>query len=210
MTEVIDLKFPRDDNDEAKWPIINPSNTDSRPSDSKSKRQAPSSPTPESAQASSDLTTSGSNEDDQELRDFWQSVRSKYGSDMLLSNQDVSALPPNWIVVSINVTEDQTTMFISRHQANHEPLVFTLPLDRQGKREGEAESDLFTYDAAIKMLRDIIDESNEGARTAKDVVDREGRIAWWDKRFELDRRLEKLCQTMEFCWLGAFKVSYSW
>lgn len=147
---------------------------------------------------------------DKHLKSYWNALRLKYSSDLLPSSHDTSALPANWVVISINVTEDRTTMFISRHQANHEPLVFTLPLDRQGKREGEAEADLFTFDAAVKLLQGIIDESNEGARNAKHVIDKEGRIAWWEKRYELDKRLEELCQTMEFCWLGAFKVCYSY
>lgn len=111
------------------------------------------------------------------------------------------------MVISINVTTDKTTMFVSRHQADHEPIVFCLPLDRQGKREGEAEDELFTFDAAVKQLQGIIDESNDGARNAKNVDTREKREQWWAKRYELDKRMQELVGTMEFCWLGAFKVS---
>ena len=100
-------------------------------------------------------------------------------------------------------------MFISRHQADHEPIVFCLPLDRQGKREGEAEDEVFNFNMAVKQLQDIIDESNETARNAKHVATREGRETWWAKRFELDKRMKELVETMEFCWLGAFKVSHA-
>jgi len=141
------------------------------------------------------------------LRAYWQSLEKKYSQNVLLSPQDISSLPPNWVVISINVTTDKTTMFVSRHQADHEPIVFCLPLDRQGKREGEAEDELFTFDAAVKQLQGIIDESNDGARNAKNVDTREKREQWWAKRYELDKRMQELVGTMEFCWLGAFKVS---
>ena len=150
-----------------------------------------------------------SSTDSQPLRAYWQSLGVKHSQNPLLASQDISSLPADWVVISINVTTDKTTMFISRHQANHEPIVFSLPLDRQGKREGEAESEQFTFESAVKQLTVIIDESNDGARNAKHIVTREGREKWWEKRHDLDRRMKELVEEMENCWLGAFKVSRS-
>jgi separase len=110
-------------------------------------------------------------------------------------------------VISINVTEDHNTMFISRHQRNHQPLVFCLPLDRQGRREGEDEADLFTFDTAAHEMEDIIRSSNESARNAKSVETREQKVAWWEERYGLDKRMEEMLLNMEFVWLGPFKVS---
>ena len=132
------------------------------------------------------------NLDSQPLKAYWRSLEQKHSQNALLSSQNLSSLPPNWVVISINVTADRTTMFISRHQADHEPIVFCLPLDRQGKREGEAEDEVFNFNMAVKQLQDIIDESNETARNAKHVATKEGRETWWAKRFELDKRMKEL------------------
>jgi hypothetical protein len=120
---------------------------------------------------------------------------------------NLSSVPPDWAVISINVTEDHNTMFISRHQRNHQPLVFCLPLDRQGRREGEDEADLFTFDTAAHEMEDIIRSSNDSARNAKNVETREQKAAWWEERYGLDKRMEEMLLNMEFVWLGPFKVS---
>lgn len=187
---------------------------------SETTRSPPSSPTRQQGSSrlggsdsdSKSLTEASSGADEVDggsMRAYWQSLRDKYSSNHLLDHHDISALPPNWVAISINVTEDRTTMFVSRHQADHDPLVFTLPLDRQGKREGEAEEDLFTFDAAVSQLTEIIRESDETSRNTKGITTNEAKAEWWNKRFDLDRRLKELVTTMEFCWLGAFKVSDS-
>ena len=165
------------------------------------------SPTPNNVKLHDELDTAP--DDDASLRTYWQSVKEKYSSNSYLTENvfNLDLLPPEWTVISINVTEDRNTMFISRHQHDHDPLVFTLPLDRQGRREGEAEEDLFTFDAATQQLQQIVDESNETARVTKNIVERQGKLDWWAKRYELDKRLQELLANMEFCWLGAFKVS---
>lgn len=143
------------------------------------------------------------------LEMHWQSVRSRHAS-LSFDGTDsfnLDTIPSDWAVISINVTEDRNTMFISRHQKSHEPLVFCLPLDRQGRREGEEEEDIFTFEAASQELKDIIERSDQGSRVSKDVGnDKRAKIAWWDERYSLDRRMGELVSNMENCWLGAFKV----
>jgi separase len=141
-------------------------------------------------------------------RAYWNALKTKYATTNLLTSYslDLSPLPPNWAVITINVTEDRTTMFISRHQRDHQPLIFCLPLDRQGRREGDADDDLFTFDAGCAEMNDIVAQSDAGARGAKNIVELQDKIAWWDLRFALDKRMEELVANMEFVWLGAFKV----
>jgi separase len=124
----------------------------------------------------------------------------------LLEEPDMSRLPSNWCTISINVTEDHNTMFIARRQRDRAPVIFTLPLDRQGKREEEDQS--FTLDTAVTELRTIIKESDDSARSAKDVdrTDKSAKMQWWSNRKVLDQRLQDLLENIEFCWLGAFKV----
>lgn len=118
----------------------------------------------------------------------------------------VDSLPHNCAVVTITVTDDLATMFVSRQQRDREPLVFCLPLDRQSRRDGD---EAFTFETATAELREIIQASDNAAQTAKTVSSREGKAAWWAERHALDKGLEELLATIEFCWLGAFKVSHS-
>ncbi|WRT66903.1 uncharacterized protein IL334_003868 [Kwoniella shivajii] len=143
------------------------------------------------------------------LRSYWEMVKAKYLSNPLLpvDSSSLNSLPTEWAVISINVTDDHNTMFISRHQRNHQPIVFCLPLDRQSRREGE--DDLWTFDSALAELEGIIKSSDEGARAAKTLTEREDKLAWWENRFALDRKLKELCEGIEFVWLGAFKTIFS-
>lgn len=113
-------------------------------------------------------------------------------------------LPDGWCVVTINLTEDQNTLFISRQQAARDPIVFAVALNRQGKKEEDEEG--FTFETAIDELRDVIQSSDDTARNAKYIDTREGRLEWWNTRKALDKRLETLLKEIEFSWLGAFKV----
>lgn len=153
--------------------------------------------------AEEDITT------DPALKEYWDGVRTRHTTRSYLSpdgpSYDLSVLPKTWAVVSISVTEDRNTMFISRHQNGHDPLVFCLPLDRQSKREGE-EEDVFTFDAGILELKTIIRLSEECSKTSKSISTDEGKAAWWGTKRALDVRMKELVGNVEFCWLGAFKV----
>lgn len=138
---------------------------------------------------------------------YWDHIRSKHEAfDFLHADYDLSCLPENWAVVGITVTTDRSTMLVSRHQNGHEPLVFCIPLDRQGRREGDDESELFTFDAGVAEFNAIIEGSHETIRGGSKLQTMEEKQDWWNKRKELDKRLESLLATIEFCWLGAFKT----
>lgn len=145
---------------------------------------------------------------DRPLQSHWHDVQSRYLSNSHLSPEksayDLSSLPKNWAVLSISVTEDRNTMFISRHQNGHDPLVFCLPLDRQGKREGG--DDLFTFDTGMMELKDIVKASDECSKSAKTMTSQEQKLGWWTTKRELDKRMKELINNVEYCWLGAFKV----
>ena len=201
LIEAIDCKFTNIDHDDLQWPPLTPISITTLAED-----RTPESPL---ARERREISTDEASDSDDELplRTYWRAVKDKHAANGFIAGNisDLDTLPPDWSVVSINVTEDRNTMFVSRHQRGHEPLVFCLPLDRQGRREGE--EDLFTFDAASEELAEIIRCSDEGARSAKHVEGREGKAAWWAERKQLDKRMEELLGNMEFCWLGAFKVS---
>ena len=145
------------------------------------------------------------------LRNHWKSVKQKHATYTSPGCQefDLSPLPADWAIISINVTVDHKTMFISRHQKGYDPLVFCLPLDRQGRREGENEEDLFSFDVAVSEMKEIVEGSDKTARNAKHITSSEGKAEWWVTRRSLDKRLEELLLNLEFVWLGPFKVSCS-
>lgn len=140
-----------------------------------------------------------------DLRSTWNSISTRLQSSSISSPIDLSPLPPHWAVISISVAGDHSTIFLSRHQKDHPPIVLCLPLDRQGKREGEDNPLPFAY--ALEELKDITDSSDAQARNAKYIETREGKAEWWAMRHELDKRMGELLSRMEENWLGAFKVS---
>lgn len=144
---------------------------------------------------------------DDENLSYWKDIKARHAaSDFLQTKYDLSKLPKTWSVVSITVTDDRNTMLVSRHQNGFEPLVFCIPLDRQGRREGEEESELFTFDAGINELKAIMDGNDQSIGSIRSAISLEERKAWWVDRYALDTRLGELLATVEFCWLGAFKT----
>jgi separase len=150
-----------------------------------------------------------SNAEEKGLRQYWESVRTRYQSRVLdaphLSMSSANELPANWTVVNISVTEDKSTLFVARQRAHTEPLVFCVPL--KGRRESEEDEHL-TFEDALGELRAIIEQSDMGTRQAVHVKgdDQQARAAWWAERSALDKRMQELLENIEFCWLGAFKV----
>lgn len=199
LLEAVDCKYPVVLKDEMVWPSLPGNKTPTKT------RVAPNSPSRVKRQTTPSDDASISS-DEEPLRSYWESVKAKHSMSGFLANDgcNLDSLAANWAVVSINVTEDRNTMFISRHQKNCEPIVFCMPLDRQGRREGE--EDMLTFDAAVEELKGIIEASDTTSRLAKNILDREGKLAWWVERKRLDEQLRELLSNIEYVWLGAFKV----
>lgn len=203
MLECIDNKFPNiSQASDLAWPTMN----------------ANGSPFPATQSGARRLLFAPDSDDDDDddsdetsMQAYWQMVKKRYRSETLdpegLTCPTVDLLPEHWTVVNISVTDDKQTLFISRQRARREPLIFCLPLDRQGRREmGEDEDAQLTYEQAVEELQDIIRLNDETAKNAKDIQDKDGRASWWSERGQLDIRLKELLENIEFCWLGAFKV----
>ncbi|KAJ7087888.1 peptidase family C50-domain-containing protein [Mycena epipterygia] len=152
--------------------------------------------------------------DEKSLQDYWESVRSKYQSQApdisTLSASQMSGVPPNWTVVHISVTDDKSTLFVTRQHGGDvkaTPLVFCVPL--KGRRDGEEDEHL-TFEDALREFKDIVRLSDEGTRAAVNIKDDpEARAQWWKERTVLDTRMRELLENIEFCWLGAFKTILS-
>ncbi|EKM60615.1 uncharacterized protein PHACADRAFT_203784 [Phanerochaete carnosa HHB-10118-sp] len=143
------------------------------------------------------------------LKKFWETIGNKYRSRVCdstsLASPQLELLPRHWTVVSISVTEDRNTMFVTRQRPRREPLIFCIPL--KDRRENVDDTEFLTFDDAIAELKEIIRLSDEGTRQAQHVTkDRVSRSAWWADRAALDERMKALLANIEFCWLGAFKT----
>jgi separase len=82
---------------------------------------------------SDDDAEDGALREDTLIQAYWTSIREKYRSRRLdvqsLSTSETGDLPESWIVININITDDKSTLFISRREGGVEgsqPLVFCL------------------------------------------------------------------------------------
>jgi len=188
MLEAIQSKFPVTSHDDLVWPILSPNGSALPPAKfPKNKDEA---------------------DFDEEYREYWRAVSNRHSvakfDPELSSRSMVERLPHNWTVVSISISEDRRTIFVSRQRPRRQPLLFSIPLE--GRREGEEEA--ITFQGALDEFEEIIRLSDETTRSAEHVTktDRRQRCNWWAERTKLDTRLRELLENIEFCWLGAFKV----
>lgn len=156
--------------------------------------------------------------EDKVTKEYWEALRSHHKDQSLdlttLSTSRSTELPPNWTIVHICITEDYSTLFITRQNCGPDqpkPLVFCVPMRGRRESDGDEDEEHLSFDDALSQLSQIIKSSDEGTRAAAHIHrdDMAAREQWWKDRKELDTRLKELLSNIEFCWLGAFKVC-SW
>ncbi|PPQ80273.1 hypothetical protein CVT24_006605 [Panaeolus cyanescens] len=206
MIETIDRKFPEKQClDDMQWPLLS-ADGDAIP------RSAitPNAKFRMRSLSDSEEEDEEMKEDSNSLSDYWQTIRMKYQNQCLdldsLSTSETASLPSNWTVISINVTEDKSTLFVSRQEggSDENPLIFCVPLN--GRRDQEDEDHL-SFDAAKAEMIAIIEASDACIKNAGNVKDnQEATRGWWKERTDLDSRIRQLLESMEYCWLGGFKA----
>ncbi|CAL1698705.1 unnamed protein product [Somion occarium] len=205
ILEAIQHKFPGVWNDDLQWPLLTPNGTVLPPPATRKTR----------------VLSFDSDDDDDNIPDeaasskvYWDYIASRYQAQIYgpaaLSSSPTDSLPPNWTVVTLNLTSDENTLFLTRQRPNSEPLVFCVPLKNRREADDE-EEDKLTFQDAMNELQEIIKLSDEGTRDAVKVKrdDKNARAQWWAVRTELDKRLKTFLENLEFCWLGAFKTILS-
>ncbi|KAH8099548.1 peptidase family C50-domain-containing protein [Cristinia sonorae] len=228
MLEVIQHKFSDAlAQDDLRWPLITPSGS--------IMQQAPRSRKPAIQKRRRDSSPLGSplfSDDDTDAPEpastnaYWNFVASRYKAQLYdpsdLQTTQTSLLPAHWSVISITLTSDQKSLFVTRQCRGTEPLIFCIPL--KGRRDAEdeeqaegeeprpvSEGGQMGYSEVIQELNEVIRLSDEGTRGAVNVdkTDKHARAKWWKERSELDKRMKTLLENIEFCWLGAFKTILS-
>lgn len=166
----------------------------------------------EDEEASANLQTR-----DREIETYWESIRTKYQSQILdfptLSSSRTVGLPASWTVVTISVTHDNGTLFISRQEGGPkpmDPLIFCVPLNGRRDEGSGGDDTQLSFENAINELEAIVHSSNETTKAAINIKpdDGEARSEWWKQRSQLDVRMKELMENIECCWLGAFKVNW--
>lgn len=170
-----------------------------------------------------DELVSDEEDEDEELdqkiiaeKKYWRSVKqrrldlnSEKNGLSLCCTPDLE-LPSNWTVISISLIKEQSTLMLSRQGGgDRDPVLFSLPLSRQSKREGDDEEDEFTFEKALEELNDVVESCNNVVSLAKDLEGLDARKVWWTDRRALDTRLGELLGAIETRWLGAFKSIFS-
>lgn len=119
------------------------------------------------------------------------------------SNVAPPRLADGWRALSISLSHDERALLLASHTHDTPPRVYTLPLDRQSRREGD--EDTASYAHVLEELRRILAASNAGVQHAKDVHALEARKQWWTARRALDAELHTLLCVVQDAWLGAFQ-----
>lgn len=155
---------------------------------------------------------------DTAVKAYWNNVHAKQHLRTLQVSRPFTSetrhLPKGWVVITITVTPDKGTLFLSRQDGGsdpREPLIFCIPLkDKKRRGAGEDKTHL-TFNDAVQELQDIVRANDESIKSAVNIQanDDNARSAYWKTRGRLDVRMRKLLENIEYCWLGAFKVSES-
>ncbi|KAL5354777.1 separin protein [Pseudogymnoascus australis] len=119
----------------------------------------------------------------------------------------IDIIPSAWKVVSVMLSESRDELVLAKFEAGHSPFILRVPLERNSSRD--ADEEVFGFDQGKAELHEIIDLANASAHGGRDVSSREGKIAWWAERDELNVRLKELLDNVEKVWLGGFKGIFS-
>ncbi|WFD18821.1 separase [Malassezia caprae] len=117
---------------------------------------------------------------------------------------DSASLAPGTGTLVVALAPNQRDLVLARESPAYGTSVFTVPIDRQSRREGDDEA--WDVEAVLHTLRELVRASNAGVQGAKDVgAELDARKAWWGERRALDTQLAELLETVQSTWLGVFQ-----
>lgn len=152
---------------------------------------------------STDEDSSENEHSDAPLKAHWQALKDRRKASL----QEGQPLPSHWTVVSVSFSRERNCILLTRLDDGQDgqSSLYSIPIDRQSRREGEEEDDTYRVEVVLQQLREIIAESNEATHSAQNLQSLDARKAWWTKRRLLDTKLKELLCNIEKTWLGAFK-----
>jgi len=156
--------------------------------------------------------TESQNEEEEATHRYWHETKARYRTQLLYPESVpplVEKLPRNWCIVTMCVSEAKDHLMIARMQPGQQSLLLCVPLKRAGRTDGEEISGGLSFESARMEMEDIVHSGSENGKRATQIANQSKSIRseWWAERSALDERLKILLENIEFCWLGAFKVS---
>ena len=119
----------------------------------------------------------------------------------------INKLPASWLIINLTLSESKDALWVSKIRPGQRPFSLRLPFDRESVADCEDQS--FGFDQGKNEMRDIIREANDSAHNNGDMVRKGAKTAWWDRRVDLNRRLQDLLTNMQNVWLGGFRGVFS-
>ena len=115
----------------------------------------------------------------------------------------LETLPATWNIVCLTLGEHKEELLMSRLRSEEHPLTLRTPFKRQSAIECDEET--FDFAEAKKEMTEIVELANQSSQNGGDIINRDDKVAWWDLRRSLDKRLGDLLSNMEGIWLGGFR-----
>lgn len=113
-------------------------------------------------------------------------------------------------VISIDICSVSGDLLLSKFDPRSKDRIYlTIPLN--GRNARDLDSLHLSFNEAIKELREIIEESNMSVskEVTSKITSSDGRRAWWEQRYAIDKRLQTLLEKIERTWFGGFKGFFS-
>lgn len=140
---------------------------------------------------------------------------SLYSSDGgLIKDQNVSwKIPYNFEsqsidfnIISIDVCSLTDSLILSKYNGDLKHWV-TLRVPFKDSHARDTDIGCFSFANVFKEMNDIIkcNDMTTSSKITSTISTAEGRKNWWNKRYELDKRLEKLLFKITNSWIGGFK-----
>ncbi|PPR01833.1 hypothetical protein CVT24_001779 [Panaeolus cyanescens] len=132
---------------------------------------------------------------------YWESLRTLYEGPLqnltVPTDLQTGDLPHSWVVININISEDKSTLFLSRRNGgSSQPLLIPIPIDK-GLRNQES-----VLDVLKENMANIISSMNtriDGKAAMRD---------WVANLDKLDNQLCTLLDDIQSHLLGAFKACH--
>ncbi|AMD20691.1 HDL053Cp [Eremothecium sinecaudum] len=112
----------------------------------------------------------------------------------------------NFNIISIKICDYTGNLLLSKVDTiSNKNVNLRLPLNRHQSRD--LSQDTISYASLMEELNDIVNKSNEtaSAEVTSKIKTKEERREWWQKRYNLDRRMHDLLKRIEDSWICGFR-----
>ncbi|KAK5962345.1 separase PWA37_000388 [Arxiozyma heterogenica] len=112
----------------------------------------------------------------------------------------------NFNAIFFDICKITDSIILSKYSsASNKWTMLRIPL--KGSNSRDLDSEYFSFQGGFKEMQDIIEQNNmtTSSKVTSSIKTVEQRRKWWNKRYELDKRLDILLQKITNNWFGGFK-----